>query len=277
MIRDKVKIFVFFVGMAALNCSGSTDSIGDAEPVIGQEPSDDSPEEESSGEESGGEEPTGEGPEGESDQPSDQEEISSSPIIPTTAENWTVVYNGYGSVVFDEEEGIIMEPMAATSAGETHSALVLAKITEECPVADFSLTVEAVTEEQLRSGDPNPWEVFWIFFNYLPSGDDKTTNYFILKTNGIELGRAFDETGQEFLFTAGGPQLTVGTANTFVLEKTGNLLTVFIDGTEVLNYTGGELPDALYDTPGSIGLYTEDARVKINSVMLESDELVPCL
>lgn len=234
--------FVFLVGMTALHCDGSTDSVGDAEPVVSEEPFDDA---------------------------------SFSPIIPTTAENWTVVYDGYGSVVFDEEE-IVMEPMTATSPFETHAALVLAKITEECPVADFILTIEAVTEEQLRDEDPHPWEVFWIFFNYLPSGDDKTTNYFILKTNGIELGRAFDETGQEFLYTGSDPQLIVGNSYTYVLEKTASHLAVSINGVEVLDYESASWPEAIYDQPGATGLYTEDARVKIISVSLESDDLVFC-
>lgn len=239
--------FLFLIGMAVLNCSGSPPSTESAEPVADQEPSDDSPEDE-----------------------------SSSSFIPTSAESWTVIYDGYGFVDFNEADGIVMEPLAATSSDETHSALVLAKITEECPIADFTLTIEAVTEEQLRSEFPNPWEVFWIFFNYLPDGDFKTTNYFVLKTNGLELGRAFDETGQEFLFTAGEPQLNVGASATYRLDKTASHVLISIDGVEVLDYESSTWPEAIYDQPGAIGLYTEDARVKITSVSLESDELIPC-
>ncbi|MBI4411970.1 MAG: hypothetical protein HY541_05765 [Deltaproteobacteria bacterium] len=222
--------------------------------------------------------PTNESPTDEA--PADESPIDEPPTdggdttvtVPTTADQWTEVYNGYGSVGFDAVEGIVMEPQIPVG-NDTHSALVLAKITETCPVKDFRLTIEATTIDQLRPENPNPWEVFWIFFNYLPDGAAKTTNYFILKTNGIELGRAYEETAQEFLYTVPEPQLMVGTSNIFVLEKSGGNLTVSIDGSEALNYQSGDWPGGLYDQAGAIGLYTEDARVRIHTVTIESDDL----
>ncbi len=187
--------------------------------------------------------------------------------VPLTAENWTVVYDGYGKVTFGTE--ILLEPMAPSEAGETHAALALAKATETEPLDNFCLTIEATTEEQLRSPAPNPWEVFWIFFNYLPDGDFKETNYFTLKTNGIELGRAFGSTDQEFLVTVDAPNLTLGTRNTFVLEKSPGRVVVRVDGIEVIDFQNQEDPDILYDHPGAIGLYTEDARVRIHAVNLD--------
>ncbi len=184
--------------------------------------------------------------------------------------NWTVLYEGFGNVELDEATGFLLEPKTATEPDETHAALILSNFDkEDCPLQDFRLTVTAVTEAQLRA-TPNPWEVFWIFFNYQGDIDDKFTNYFILKTNGIELGRAFATEGQTFLETTEEPQLVVGNPNTYVLEKRGGKLDVWIDEVLVMSYESTDFPDALYDYPGLIGLYSEDARVRILSVLVES-------
>lgn len=214
------------------------------------------------------------GEEGSSDTSSEDPGESSSKAggIPLTEAFWTVVYDGYGSVVFDEG-GIVMEPMASTSPGETHAALVLAKQTLSSPLAEFCLTIEATTEAQLRDTSPNPWEVFWIFFNAVFEDGHEETNYFILKTNGIELGRAFDgDDEQEFLVTESEPRLGLGSRVLYVLRKSPGRLTVSIDGEAVIDYTNGTDPDFLYEHAGAIGLYTEDARVRVHSVSLECSE-----
>jgi len=203
-------------------------------------------------------------------------ETSSSLVnFKTTAADWSNIFDGFGSISYNADTGIVLQPKASTVSGETHATLVLAKITETCPIKDFILTIVATTESQLRSGTtPNAWEVFWIFFNFLYIGSEETSNYFILKPNGIELGRAEELDAQTFLYTAEAPLLTIGKRNTFVVEKTGGHLEISIDGAIVLSYDGGTFPNALYDRTGSIGLYTEDARVRIHSISLESDELV---
>lgn len=178
--------------------------------------------------------------------------------IPLTSDYWTTVYDGLGSVTYSTG-GIVMYPMSATSASETHAALTLANIS---PLRNFRLTVTAITEMQLRQNSPpNPWEVFWLFFNYNATPTGKNTNYFILKTNGIELGTATDSIGQTFLQTAPTTIPAVGQLNTFQIEKIDSSVTVSINGAKVIDYTG-----AVFDTPGSIGLYTEDAGVKVTAV-----------
>lgn len=184
-------------------------------------------------------------------------------------DDWTIVYTGYGTVDLNDPDGFFLEPMAATDPGETHAALVLSDEITGCTFQDFRLTINATTEAQLRTPPPNPWEVFWIFFNYQTTTAGKETNYFILKTNGIELGQAYDSVGQNFLFTASAPTLSVGEEYEYVLEKSGTTLTVSIDGSEVLSYGSDPTDDPLYDQAGQIGLYTEDARVRIHSVSLE--------
>lgn len=195
----------------------------------------------------------------------------SSPWTLSTTENdWDIVYDGFGGVLLDSVDGIILKPQASTELDETHAALVLSKKTLLYPLRDFRLTIVATTNEQLRIPTPNPWEVFWIFFNYRGDRpDSKETNYFILKPNGIELGKAYGAIDQAFLSTLPSPQLVVGEANTFVLDKKGGNIQVSVNGVVVLNYQGRDGSTAIYDQAGAIGLYTEDARVTIHSVTIE--------
>ncbi|HLD43900.1 MAG TPA: hypothetical protein VJC18_00575, partial [bacterium] len=127
------------------------------------------------------------------------------------------------------------------------------------------------TEQQLRTDtEPYPWEVFWVFFNY-DSEDHQNirTNYFIFKTNGIELGRFESPDQQTFLATDDEPLVVVGTPNEWVLEKTGQLLSITIDGVLVMTYNGGVENEALFDHAGSIGLYTEDAQAHVTAIEIQ--------
>ncbi|MDC8758297.1 hypothetical protein [Janthinobacterium fluminis] len=181
--------------------------------------------------------------------------------ISLAADNWMTVYNGYGSVSYDAATGIVMAPRASTAPSETHAALTLAK---NIQLRNFRLSITATTEQQLRlNSAPNPWEVFWIFFNYTPTSAGKNTNYFLLKPNGVELGKAFDGIGQTFLYTGPASATALRVSNNYVVEKIGNHVTVYINGVRASDYTG-----ALYDVAGSIGLYTEDARVRITNVQV---------
>ncbi len=187
--------------------------------------------------------------------------------ISLNSEAWLEVYKGEGQIVFEESD-ILLEPKASTQANETHAALVLAKLTEKCPIQNFILNINASTVSQLRSPTPNAWEVFWIFFNYRTTSHGKETNYFILKPNGIELGKAFAELGQTFLYTDSNPILHIGETYHYKIEKRENEVWVYINDVLALDPQGQE-NDAIYLHPGSIGLYTEDAKVKIYSVNLE--------
>lgn len=184
-----------------------------------------------------------------------------------SAESWLIQYDGYGSIQFDEG-GILMVPKSATDPEETHAALIFLRDTIDRPLKNFELHVVAQTIEQLRSGAPNPWEVFWIFFNYNSAPEGKTTNYFIFKPNGLELGRAFDETGQYFLnFSSPATQtMSLGQTYTYRLVKVDGQLSVWIDDVLVLEFSSTNFPDAIYDEAGSIGFYTEDAAVRVQSV-----------
>ncbi len=180
------------------------------------------------------------------------------------ANEWQTAYDGEGEVAFSQG-AVTLTPRASTDASETHAALALSSDVWK----DFHLSVRATTLSQLRTASPNDWEVFWIFFNYIPVGDLKETNYFILKTSGIELGKAYDDVGQTFLITEDSPALTIGQEVLYELEKQGTTLTISIDGTQIATYTDASTSErTLYDVEGSIGLYTEDASVEVTSVTL---------
>lgn len=213
---------------------------------------------------------------------------SSPASVPLSADAWDVVTTGYGEVNFDN--GITITPKIPTD-GDVHSALLLLKQTETCPVKDFALTVHATTVKQFQS-TPEPWEVFWIFFNYRPLAelaapgapealyrtqpDGKITNYFIEKTNGIELGTAYGEFGQNFLKTLSSPQLKLGDETEYAIRFEKGALTVAINGVPALTYPAAGETSLLEIDPGSIGLYAEDSLVLVKKVGFTSLDETPC-
>jgi hypothetical protein len=184
--------------------------------------------------------------------------------ISLDSKHWDIIYDGYGDVNFNNDE-IYLCPKSSTSQNETHSALVLSKLY----VKDFTIKIKANTVEQLRKNSvPNPWEVFWIFFNYNPtSNGKKETNYFVLKANGSELGTACGEIQQKFLATTDNPKLILENEYLYEIRKDGSEVRVLIDGNEVINFSDDK--NDLYDEYGYIGLYSEDACVKISDVVIE--------
>jgi len=176
-------------------------------------------------------------------------------------EDWQVAYTGYGNVSFTNG-AVLFAPEASTSPGQTHSVLINSTITAK----SFHLTIVANTIKQLRqNSQPNPWEVFWIFFNYVPVGAvEKNTNYLTLKTNGIELGTANASVGQQFLYTCNTPKITLDTNITYDLIWQNNLLEVNINNVLAFNFNNSK--NQLYNVPGSIGLYCEDSKVLVSNV-----------
>lgn len=184
--------------------------------------------------------------------------------------DWQVVYDGEGSVVFDVD-GILMTPKLATASSETHAALLLSQKTLTQPLQNFKATITFSNIAQLRTGStPNAWEVFWVFFNYTHDGNGKKkTNYALVKPNGIEIGKAFDEVGQEFLLTNATPTLPIGTTTTLTITKSGTHVTILLDGVLAADYESLAPPKDIYDVPGAIGLYCEDAQVRVSEVVVE--------
>ncbi|MEO5969082.1 MAG: hypothetical protein ABIQ95_04075 [Bdellovibrionia bacterium] len=187
--------------------------------------------------------------------------------VSTLSGDWEIPYDGEGFISFDSENGIVMQPAVSSTPYETHAALALSALTKAHPMKDFQVMIRASTEEQLRTPTPNSWEVFSIYFNYNADNEiQKNTNYLKLTDNGLELGTLSDKIGQTFLATSKSRTLTIGKIYTYMLTKKGNHIDISIDGDSVASFTGSNSPNNLYDAPGAIGLFTEDARVHIYSV-----------
>ena len=174
-------------------------------------------------------------------------------IVPLNNQNFQSQYNGFGEVTIQDK--IILNPKISVKKEETHAALVLYKK----PLENFKVRIK-YRVKPLRT-DPNPWEVFWIFFNYQDK-QKKETNYFIFKTNGIELGKAWGEVEQSFIKTKDYPKLDYNKIYTLSLIKNEKYIEVFIDGNKVL-FSDKKAIDQLFSHKGQLGLDSEDAFVEI--------------
>lgn len=189
-------------------------------------------------------------------------------MIPLTANDWSVAYTGYGFVNFGSQNQFVrFAPQASVASHETHAGLLLAKKHLKTPIKNFRFSVTVTTEKQLRTPKPNAWECFWLFFNYASDlHGKKVTNYFTLKPNGIELGHAYEELGQDFLATAAQPRLVIGAKNKIVIENKNGLLKAWVNDVQVLTFNSEQAKYPLYSNSGTIGLYSEDSQVKVESV-----------
>jgi len=165
--------------------------------------------------------------------------------------DWTVRYTGYGKVTSDDGT-ITLEPQAAGDHDITHGGLV--HTTGQCRDADFSVTLN--TETQVRQESPNTWEVGWVLWNF----QSDTQFYAVaLKPNGWEISKQDpDYTGnQRFLASGDTPTFPIGHDYTVTVTQDDGSMTVTADGHELATIVDEETPYR----EGSIGLYTEDARV----------------
>lgn len=173
---------------------------------------------------------------------------------------WRAVYDGYGATTVTDgpEPYLSLTPQPADSATTTHGALV---VTRE-RFGDLDLTSRLWTRQQLR-GKPNAWEVAWLLWHYR---DDQHFYYVTLKANGWELGKedpAYPG-AQRFLRTGAKPSFSVGEKHTVRVRQVGATVTVWADGTRLTSFTDDERP---YGS-GSVGLYTEDAGVAFDRVLV---------
>lgn len=188
---------------------------------------------------------------------------------------WHDRYNGYGSAgvttdkvtgknVFYEKPGIANSPSTINPDGKTtsgtHSALVLS--TQKWQ--NFKLSLDMRTNQQLRQGTPNSWEVAWVMFRF---ADDWHHYYFVLKTTGIEFGKKDTNCQceqQVFLYTANSPIVRLGEWEHVDIQVIGNHITVWLNGTKVVDKVDDTMSSVL--SSGAIGLYSEDASVNYANV-----------
>jgi hypothetical protein len=185
--------------------------------------------------------------------------------IPLNPGSWQAAYYGGGTITFSEK-GILLEPARTESAEDSHAALLVSR--EAFPVHGYAVEVEMELVQQLRSPQANPWESFWLFFQYAGSGAPggasrgKLTNYLALKTNGLEAGRAWGEKEQAFLLSRNEPRLLPGTRVKVRLEVDRAELRIFLND----KLAASCQRRSFFQHPGRLGLYAEDAAVRIYSV-----------
>jgi hypothetical protein len=144
-----------------------------------------------------------------------------------------------------------------TTPAETHSSLITTKRTW----LNSTISVAATTQQQLRIGStPNPWEVGWVLFRFQ---DLANYYWFMLKTNGFELGKKQGSDTQIFLVTGDLPAIAVGQSRQIEVRTQGPRIRVFVDGTKYVDYVD---PHPL--AAGSVGLYEEDSQVRFDSVVV---------
>lgn len=94
--------------------------------------------------------------------------------------------------------------------------------------------------------------------------------YFVVKPNGIELGKKDNNQQAEeqvFLHTADSPKLELGAWSVWTIKMEGNHIQAFVNGDKVADYIDDSMSDTL-SRPGVIGLYTEDAEVQFDNVQI---------
>jgi hypothetical protein len=151
--------------------------------------------------------------------------------------------------------GVTLASAVPTSPGETHSALITTKKTWR----DSTISFNTTTLDQLRVGSaPNTWEVGWVMFRFR---DLANYYYFMVKTNGFELGKKQGSDAQVFLATGDLPRLTLNRSHAVTLRVQGARIRVTVDGAQVVDFTD---PHPLAGA-GSVGLYEEDSHVRFDS------------
>ncbi|MHC5559965.1 LamG domain-containing protein [Kocuria sp. U4B] len=169
---------------------------------------------------------------------------------------WSVVFTGWGEARGHEGE-VVLEPRAATNAKDTHGGLVVTTETYLDP--SFEVTVR--TEEQVRLGTPNPWEVGWVLWNL----EDNDHFYAVaLKPNGWEISKqdpAYPGS-QRFIVSGTDRTFPIGEDYRVKVEHDWPRMTVSVDGQELATFTDDERPYR----GGAVGLYTEDARVRFTDL-----------
>lgn len=172
---------------------------------------------------------------------------------------WWLAFDGYGSVSGTDDD-ILMYPQIASREDITHACLVYTDETFENSV-DFEITLN--TEQQLRDGEPNTWEVGWVLWNYT---DPDHFYALVLKPNGWELSKqdpAYPG-AQRFLASGHEPVFPINQNHRVRIIQVGNTVTFYANGEELGKFTDEERP---YQN-GSIALYLEDARVRFTDLVV---------
>src|SRR5581483_1663821 len=182
---------------------------------------------------------------------------------------WFQAWTGFGkagvvSILSTGNEVFFAKPKTSTSPQETHSSLTLTTKKWQ----DLEINLKVRTKQQLRQNSaPNAWEAAWVMWRYV---DSYHHYYFILKPNGIELGKKDNDRQAEeqvFLYTAGSPKLQLDKWSNWTIKMQGNHIQVYVNSIKVVDYTDNTMSNTLSE-PGAIRLYTEDAHVQFDNAYI---------
>ena len=158
---------------------------------------------------------------------------------------------------------VLLTTKQALTADQTFSDLKL--LPRLHPTTNFTVDLEFKVIQQNRIKTPNPWESFWIFWSYnKDDGNLKRTNYLAFKTNGLEIGKAYNIISQDFIWTTNTDSIVLNKWHQVQLNFKDFGLTIIMD-----NKLISILPQLLKQTylnPGRIGLYSEDANIEIRNI-----------
>lgn len=183
---------------------------------------------------------------------------------------WRSIDNGYGAMgVRTNDVGnniFYLHPKAAERKNETYSALA----TTVTKYTDFTLTLEVLTEKQLRlNTPPNSWEAAWVLFRFT---DIFHYYWLLLKPDGVELGKKDCNSctdpveGQIFLKRLDAPNLILNKWSKWDIQAHDNRIIATIDGNRIIDYVDNNASETL--NSGSVALYTEDAEVEFDNIYI---------
>lgn len=165
-------------------------------------------------------------------------------------------------------------PQRQTIMKRTFSSLSLS--TES--LHNFQLSLDVRTTYQTRTSyAPNPWEVAWVFWHALGNGTDPIDKthfyYFLVKTNGVEIGKYDGGTNpesQKIIQSKIYPNRTslkteIGQWQNWNIVVAGNHIIA-----KVNNVTAFDISDDASFSSGRIGLYNEDSITEFKNVYLRS-------
>jgi Domain of Unknown Function (DUF1080) len=177
--------------------------------------------------------------------------------------NWYGMWNGGGSMgtVHDTKSDtnvFFLDPRAATSANETHSALVIST----SKFKNFKLSADIRIDNQKRQNtQAHPWEGGWILWHW----NDPTHHYYIaLKTTGTEIGKydgGTNPSSQIIIKTITKPKADIGEWDHLDLTVINNHIVAVIDGVKAFDY----YDNSSFNT-GKIAMYCEDATVSFDNI-----------
>ncbi|MFD0384243.1 family 16 glycoside hydrolase [Streptomyces stramineus] len=172
---------------------------------------------------------------------------------------WRSVFDGHGRNI-GLHDGLELSPQLTKVPDETHAGLIVS--TAEYGAMSFRSRMRTVA--QLRTPEPNPWEVPWLVWAYT---DPEHFYYLTLKPNGWELGKRDPAYGggQRFLATGAGAY-PVGEWSDVRVAQRGARMEVSVGGRGLVAYEDKERPY----TKGSVGVYTEDARVEFRDLSVRA-------